>query len=125
MAPALNGSFPNLQEAVMAKPELGDKHTCVSCGARFFDLGRQPAICPKCGTEQPIEQPKLKRAASMPEDVKKPVKAAVVPGDDVEVDAADDAADEDILEDTEDLDDDADAIEGDIEVERDPDETEH
>ncbi len=37
----------------MGKTELGQKCTCVSCAARFFDLGRSPAICPKCGTEQP------------------------------------------------------------------------
>ncbi|MCX7932423.1 MAG: FYDLN acid domain-containing protein, partial [Rhodovarius sp.] len=30
----------------MAKPELGSKRTCVSCGARFYDLMRNPAVCP-------------------------------------------------------------------------------
>ena len=33
----------------MPKPELGQKHECDSCGARFYDLGRVPATCPKCG----------------------------------------------------------------------------
>jgi uncharacterized protein (TIGR02300 family) len=112
-----------MYEGLMPKPELGDKHTCVSCGARFFDLGKSPAVCPKCGTEQPIEQPKLKRNAPIPDDVKKTPKAAE-PGDDAEADTADDAADEDILEDADDLEDDADAIEADIEVERDTDEIE-
>ena len=46
----------------MAKPELGLKRTCVACGTRFYDLTRSPAICPKCGTEQPAEQPRLRRA---------------------------------------------------------------
>jgi uncharacterized protein (TIGR02300 family) len=124
MARALNRPFPTLDEGLMPKPELGDKHTCVSCGARFFDLGKSPAVCPKCGTEQPVEQPKLKRNAPIPDDVKKSPKAAIVPGDDVEVDAVDDGADEDILEDADDLEDDADAIEADIEVERDTDENE-
>ena len=27
----------------------GIKHTCASCETRFFDLNKQPAICPKCG----------------------------------------------------------------------------
>ncbi|HEX7389402.1 MAG TPA: FYDLN acid domain-containing protein [Acidiphilium sp.] len=108
----------------MAKPELGDKHTCVSCGARFFDLGKEPAICPKCATEQPAEQPRLKRAMPLPEDVKKPAKVAAAADEDADVDVADDGADEDILEDADDLDDDADAIEGDIEVARDSDEAE-
>lgn len=34
----------------MAKPEWGTKRTCQSCGARFYDLQRNPATCPKCGT---------------------------------------------------------------------------
>ncbi|WP_297491656.1 FYDLN acid domain-containing protein [Acidocella sp.] len=99
----------------MAKPELGEKHTCVSCGTRFFDLGKQPAVCPKCSTEQPAEQPRLKRAAPMPEEVKKVVKPAI-DGDDLDVDVPDDADDEDILDDSDELDDGADVIDADIEV---------
>ncbi len=34
----------------MVKPELGIKRQCMSCGAKFFDLNRDPIICPKCGT---------------------------------------------------------------------------
>lgn len=34
----------------MAKPELGSKRQCQSCGAKFFDLNRDPIVCPKCGT---------------------------------------------------------------------------
>jgi uncharacterized protein (TIGR02300 family) len=34
----------------VAKPEWGVKRTCQSCGARFYDMGRSPIICPKCGT---------------------------------------------------------------------------
>ena len=34
----------------MAKPELGMKRQCQNCGAKFFDLGRDPIVCPKCGT---------------------------------------------------------------------------
>ena len=34
----------------MAKPELGTKRQCMSCGAKFYDLSRDPAVCPKCGT---------------------------------------------------------------------------
>ena len=32
----------------MVKPELGVKRTCPSCGARFYDLLKSPAECPKC-----------------------------------------------------------------------------
>jgi uncharacterized protein (TIGR02300 family) len=34
----------------VAKPELGLKRQCMSCGAKFYDLNRDPAVCPKCGT---------------------------------------------------------------------------
>ena len=35
----------------MAK-DLGKKHTCYSCQAKFYDLGKPQAICPKCGANQ-------------------------------------------------------------------------
>ncbi len=34
----------------MAKPELGTKRQCQSCGAKFYDLNKDPIICIKCGT---------------------------------------------------------------------------
>lgn len=34
----------------MAKPELGAKRQCQACGAKFFDLNRDPIVCPKCGS---------------------------------------------------------------------------
>ncbi len=33
----------------MPKIDLGEKQLCLSCGAKFYDLGRRPAVCPKCG----------------------------------------------------------------------------
>lgn len=33
----------------MVKPELGTKRTCPSCAARFYDLLKDPIVCPKCG----------------------------------------------------------------------------
>jgi hypothetical protein len=33
-------------------PELGTKHECFRCGARFYDLGKPDPICPKCGANQ-------------------------------------------------------------------------
>src|ERR1700728_342625 len=40
----------------MGRPELGAKCTCASCSERFYDLKRTPAICPKCGAQQPPEK---------------------------------------------------------------------
>ncbi|MEN3929959.1 TIGR02300 family protein [Microvirga sp. W0021] len=34
----------------MAKPELGTKRQCASCNAKFYDLNKDPIVCPKCGT---------------------------------------------------------------------------
>ena len=34
----------------MAKPELGGKRQCHNCATKFFDLNRDPIVCPKCGT---------------------------------------------------------------------------
>lgn len=34
----------------MAKPELGTKRLCAGCGVKFYDLNKDPIVCPKCGT---------------------------------------------------------------------------
>jgi uncharacterized protein (TIGR02300 family) len=46
----------------VAKPELGAKRQCQSCGVKFFDLNKDPVICPKCGTVFHVAP--LTRAAS-------------------------------------------------------------
>jgi uncharacterized protein (TIGR02300 family) len=33
----------------VVKAELGTKRTCPSCAARFYDLLKNPIVCPKCG----------------------------------------------------------------------------
>jgi uncharacterized protein (TIGR02300 family) len=111
----------------MAKPELGTKRVCVACSTRFYDLGKTPAICPKCGTEQPADQPRPRRPGGNVVEDKRPKKPVPAPGledADVKVEAVGDDAEEDVIEDTADLEDDADAIGPDIEVEPDSDETE-
>ena len=104
----------------MVKPELGTKRTCINDGVRFYDLNKVPAVCPRCGTEQPIEQPRLRRAAgNVLEDkrlLKKPAPGLEDGDSDVEVEGDEEA--EDVLEDTSDLEDDADSIGADIEVEQ-------
>ena len=103
----------------MVKPELGSKRVCVSCSAKFYDLGKTPAVCPKCSTEQPAEQPRMRRASGNVADEKRRAKVLPVPGvedADVEVEVTDEDADEDVLEDTSDLEDGAEGI-VDVEVE--------
>jgi len=38
------------KERRLAKTDLGDKQVCPNCGAKFYDLRRRPATCPKCTT---------------------------------------------------------------------------
>ena len=35
----------------MADPQLGTKQICPNCQAKFYDLGKRPAHCPKCASE--------------------------------------------------------------------------
>ena len=41
---------PRTRLGHVAKPELGTKRQCQSCGAKFYDLNKSPIVCPKCGT---------------------------------------------------------------------------
>ena len=46
----------------MAAPELGTKQICPNCQAKFYDLSRRPAHCPKCATDfDPDEAVKSRR----------------------------------------------------------------
>lgn len=105
----------------MVKPELGSKRTCVACGARFYDLSRVPAVCPKCQTEQPAEQPRLRRPPGPTLDerrLKKPAPVAEEAALEIEEEGEEtaEAGEEDVIEDTSDLGDDPDGLGSDIEV---------
>lgn len=114
----------------MAKPELGTKRLCPGCGAKYYDLNRDPITCPKCGTifeaVMTSRAAKAAKAAEKSEDDEEEDDAAApeivtleeadaeaeggddVPdldGDDVEID--DDSSDDDVFIDDEDEDDDA------------------
>ena len=120
--PPLTSHDPKARHG-MVKPELGNKRVCVACGAKFYDLGRVPAVCPQCDTEQPAEQPRVRRIAPVaPVEVArgKPQPAPGLEDVDVEVEAEEE--EEGVLEDTSDLEGD-DAI-ADVEVEQEPGEEE-
>ena len=36
----------------MAAKDLGNKHTCFKCSAKFYDLKKPDPVCPKCGANQ-------------------------------------------------------------------------
>jgi uncharacterized protein (TIGR02300 family) len=47
----------------MSKPARGSKRVCQSCGARFYDLGRTPIVCPSCQAVYQVTQPTSRRVA--------------------------------------------------------------
>jgi uncharacterized protein (TIGR02300 family) len=65
----------------VAKPEWGVKRTCLNCGARFYDLQREPIVCPACGAivDAAVQsKPRRARATPAPKVAAVPA-AAVVP----------------------------------------------
>ena len=48
----------------MAKPELGTKRLCANCGAKFYDLNKDPIVCPKCETVFQVVAPTAGRGAA-------------------------------------------------------------
>jgi uncharacterized protein (TIGR02300 family) len=105
----------------MGKPELGIKCTCAGCHERFYDLNRSPAICPKCGAQQPPEKPRVLRPQRTTfggelQARKPPVAAAV--DDDVEPAPAPDVDDEE-EEEEEDVPESSDDVDDDVEIDPD------
>lgn len=69
----------------MAKAEWGTKRICPNCGARYYDLRKDPPVCPSCGTAfDPEALLKSRRTRPVPADE---VKKAPVVLDDEEVEA--------------------------------------
>lgn len=56
----------------MANPELGTKQICPNCQAKFYDLGKRPAHCPKCATEfdpdEAVRNRRVRARTIVPED---------------------------------------------------------
>ncbi len=107
----------------MPKADLGMKLTCESCGARFYDLNKQPGHCPKCGTAnaRPVIFKASRGRPSAEEKLaaQKAAAAAAAKPAAVEDEAADDEDEEDegVIEDTSDLGEDDDEVE--VEIEKD------
>jgi uncharacterized protein (TIGR02300 family) len=94
-------------EHAVAKAEWGTKRTCLSCGARFYDLRREPIVCPACGaTVDATVQSKPRRTRAAPAVAKVAAVAAAtkvelepaVVEDDVEVDPELEEAEEEAVE---------------------------
>ena len=119
----------------MAKPELGTKRQCQNCGAKFFDLNRDPILCPKCGTvfvgaarasraaakdDEDEVEPAAPEVVSLEEVEATDDKVVVAVDDDIEVEGDDVADDTFLEEEEEDGDDVAGLIDGDLETDEEP-----
>jgi len=102
----------------LAKPEWGTKRLCQSCATKFYDFGRSPIVCPKCGSQFDPESV-LKSRRRPPPKAPKVAKPAPAPAEeedleleeseDEDLDLEDDSDDDDsVIEDTSDLGDDED-----------------
>ncbi len=90
----------------MAKSEWGSKRICQGCGAKFYDLMKDPILCPGCGAQFDPETTLRTRRAKPAVAVKpvKPVPKEAAEKDD-ELDTIVEDNDDELLVD-EDLDDD-------------------
>lgn len=56
----------------MANPELGTKQICPNCQAKFYDLSKRPAHCPKCANEfdpdEAVRNRRVRARTIVPED---------------------------------------------------------
>src|SRR5579872_1661673 len=63
----------------LANPELGSKQICPSCASKFYDLGRRPAHCPKCGSEfdpeEALRNRRVRPRGPLPEEEVEEVRA--------------------------------------------------
>jgi len=68
----------------VVKAELGTKRTCPSCAARFYDLMKNPIVCPKCNANF-VAASVLPSKGEMPAMAPVPKPRVVEVADDVEV----------------------------------------
>jgi predicted nucleic acid-binding Zn-ribbon protein len=66
---------------------LGKRLICDDCGTKYYDLNRNPAVCPKCGCER-IRKRSLKTAVSVPVNIN--VEDNELNKDDFDLDSLDD-----------------------------------
>ena len=57
--------------------KLGNKLTCHSCGAKFYDLKKKQPVCPKCGADYVIQKPKTRRGPAAAEPAPAPTPAPI------------------------------------------------
>lgn len=89
----------------MAKAEWGTKRICPSCNARYYDMKKNPPVCPSCGTVFDAESVVRSRRGRAAADKKAAAAAAAAPEeviDDIPVVEGDESEDA-VIEDAEEL----------------------
>ncbi len=92
----------------MSKQEWGTKRVCQSCGAHYYDLCKDPIICPKCDTvfkpptAAPKRGPKPSPANDEPPKATPEEEKASLDKSNDEVEGIDDLEDENLLPDAND-----------------------
>ena len=97
----------------MSKQAWGTKRQCPNCGARFYDLNKDPIVCPKCQTVYEPEASKPPRRGRPAPSPKKPVPAdADLGGVDLPEEDLEETTEEEerVLEDTSELGEDEDDV---------------
>ncbi len=90
-----------ITELPVANPEWGTKRICQNCGAKFYDMQREPITCPKCQTVFDPEAFLKTRRARTPVLADKEAAPAAVAGEaDIEVEDAEILEDEEEAADT-------------------------
>src|SRR5690606_32190029 len=61
----------HLRTRPLANPELGAKQICPTCQSKFYDLGKRPAVCPKCGAsfdpEEAVRNRRIRSRTTVPD----------------------------------------------------------
>lgn len=83
----------------MPETKLGTKHECYSCGTKFYDLGKQEPLCPKCGANQTHAAPSTQLAATQAARKKRKAEVTRTFDDEPEEAAGEVAADDDLADD--------------------------
>jgi len=72
----------------LASPELGTKQICPQCQAKFYDLSKRPAHCPKCNHEfdpdEAVRNRRVRARAITPDPEADEARPSQVLGDDAE-----------------------------------------
>ena len=90
----------------MSKPARGIKRVCHSCGARFYDLGRTPIVCPSCQAVYQVTQPTSRRGERAPvpevrEKVEPEVEAVALEPETISLEEVEEPGEEAAIEDEE------------------------